>query len=94
LLEYWARGADNAVIRGKISAGLDHYRSAFRNIATEALGTEPGRFGGDTPAGVAAAVVSLIIGYPVQAILDPGQLDMNDYLASVGGIIGGRATVA
>lgn len=94
LLEYWARGAHNAVIRGKISAGLDRYRSAFRNIATEALGTERGRFGGDTPAGVAAAAVSLIIGYPVQATLDPAQVDMSDYLASVGGIIGGRATAA
>jgi AcrR family transcriptional regulator len=94
LLEYWARGAHNAVIRGKISAGLDGYRSAFRNIATEALGPEPGRFGRDTPAGVAAAAVSLIIGYSVQAILDPAQLDMSDYLASVGGIIDGRATAA
>jgi AcrR family transcriptional regulator len=94
LLEYWARGAHNAVIRGKISAGLDRYREAFRNIAEEALATQPGRFGMDTSAGVAAAAVSLIIGYSVQAILDPAQIDMSDYMASVGGIIGGRATAA
>src|SRR3954464_6202779 len=37
LLEYWARGTHNAVIRGKISAGLERYRSAFRDIATEAF---------------------------------------------------------
>src|SRR3954469_14281586 len=29
LLEYWARGAHNAVIREKISMVLEHYRSTF-----------------------------------------------------------------
>ncbi len=94
LLEYWARGAHNALIRGKISAGLDGYRAAFRNIAEEALRAEPGRFGKDTPAGMAAAAVSLIIGYPVQASIDPAQLDIGDYLASGEGVIGRQATAS
>jgi TetR/AcrR family transcriptional repressor of bet genes len=94
LLEYWARGAHNSVIRGKISAGLDRYRAAFRDIAEEVLRPEPGRFGHATPAGMAAAAVSLILGYPVQAITDPAQLDFSDYLASVEGIIGRRAAAA
>jgi TetR/AcrR family transcriptional repressor of bet genes len=94
LLEYWSRGAHNAVIRGKISAGLDRYRAAFRNIAEEALRTEPGRFGKGTPAGVAAAAVSLIIGYPVQAIIDPAQVDIIDYRASVEGVISRQAPAA
>ena len=84
LLEYWARGTHNAVIRGKISAGLDRYRAAFQTMAEEA----------GAPDGVGAAVVSLIIGYPVQATIDPAQLDINDYLTSVEGIIGRRATAA
>ena len=94
LLEYWARGAHNAMIRGRISTGLDRYRAAFRNIAEEALHAEPGRYGGGAPAALAAVAVSLIIGYPVQAIIDPAQLDISDYLASVEGIIGRRATAA
>jgi TetR/AcrR family transcriptional repressor of bet genes len=93
-LEYWARGAHNAVIREKISAGLDHYRATFRNIAAEGLGPERAGSARATPAGVAAAAVSLIIGYPVQAIIDPAQLDITEYLASVGGVIGQRATAA
>jgi TetR/AcrR family transcriptional repressor of bet genes len=92
-LEYWARGAHNAMIREKISAWLDHYRAAFRTIAEEGLGPER-RSARATPAGVAAAAVSLIIGYPVQAIIDPAQLDITEYLASVGGVIGQRATAA
>jgi TetR/AcrR family transcriptional repressor of bet genes len=88
LLEYWARGAHNAVIRGKISAGLDHYRSAFRSIAEESLRTEPGRAGKAALTGVAAAAVSLIIGYPVQAMIDPDQFDIEEYLAAVQAILG------
>jgi AcrR family transcriptional regulator len=86
LLEYWARGAHNAVIRGKISAGLDAYRAAFQKIAEEALPTKADRSG--TPAGVAAVAVSLIIGYPVQAMIDPDQFDVEEYLAAVEAIIG------
>jgi AcrR family transcriptional regulator len=86
LLEYWARGAHNTVIRGKISARLERYRAAFREIAEEALPAEPGRLG--TPAGVAAVAVSLIFGYTVQAIIDPDQFDIEVYLAAVQGLLG------
>jgi AcrR family transcriptional regulator len=86
LLEYWARGAHNAVIRGKISAGLERYRSAFREIATEAF--PPGSSAARMAPGVAAVTVSLIFGYPVQSIIDPDQLDIDEYLAAVHGILG------
>jgi AcrR family transcriptional regulator len=85
LLEYWARGAHNAVIRGKISAGLERYRAAFQETAELAPSTDRGR--SFTGAGVAAVAVSLIVGYPVQAIIDPDQIDLDEYLAAVGGIL-------
>jgi AcrR family transcriptional regulator len=88
LLEYWARGAHNAVIRGKMSAGLESYRVAFRQIAEETLQAEDGRRGRGTPAGLAATAVSLIIGYPVQAMIDPDHFDVAEYLAAVDGILG------
>lgn len=88
LLEYWARGAHNAVIRGKMSAGLDGYRVAFQGIAEEALHIEDGRRGKGTPAGLAATAVSLIVGYPVQAMIDPDHFDVAEYLAAVDGILG------
>lgn len=88
LLEYWARGAHNAVIRGKMSAGLDGYRVAFQRIAEEALHIEDGRRGKGTPAGLAATAVSLIVGYPVQAMIDPDHFDVAEYLAAVDGILG------
>jgi hypothetical protein len=84
LLEYWARGAHNAVIRGKISVGLDRYRAAFRTIAEEVLPGDPGSH--PTSAGIAAVAVSLIVGYPVQAIIDPESIDIETYLTAVQGI--------
>jgi TetR/AcrR family transcriptional repressor of bet genes len=85
LLEYWARGTHNAVIRGKLSAGLERYRAAFKEIATDALPS--GSQGSRAAAGVAAVTVSLIFGYPVQSIIDPDQLDIEEYLAAVHGIL-------
>jgi AcrR family transcriptional regulator len=88
LLEYWARGAHNAVIREKISAGLDSYRRAFQHIAEKALHSEPGRLSKGTAAALAATAVSLILGYPVQAMIDPDHFDVAEYLAAVDGILG------
>jgi AcrR family transcriptional regulator len=88
LLEYWARGAHNAVIRGKISAGLEGYRVAFRRLAEETLHLEDGRRGKGSPAGLAATAVSLILGYPIQAMIDPDHFDAAEYLAAVDGILG------
>ena len=91
LLEYWARGAHNAVIRAKISSGLNDYREGFRIMAQEALPVEAGRFG--TPDSTAAAALSLIIGYAVQAIVDPEHCEVEEYLAVVPGIFG-RLSIA
>jgi TetR/AcrR family transcriptional repressor of bet genes len=92
LLEYWARGAHNAVIHRKISARLEEYRTAFRDTAEEALPTDAGRYG--TPTGVAAAVLSLLIGYSVQAIADPEHSDVGEYMTAVEGILGRLAKAA
>ena len=94
LLEYWARGAHNTVIRGKMSAGLEGYRLAFRHIAEEALHAEDGRRGKSTPVGLAATAVSLIIGFPIQAMIDPDHFDVAEYLTAVDGILGELPTAA
>jgi len=86
LLEYWARGAHNAIIRAKISSGLNDYREGFRVMAQDALPGEAGRFG--TPDSTAAAAVSLIMGYSVQAIVDPDHCEVEEYLAVVQALFG------
>jgi AcrR family transcriptional regulator len=93
LLEYWARGAHNAVIRTKISAGLDGYRVALRELAETALSRVDTREKG-APAGLTAVTVSLIIGYPVQAMIDPEHFDLREYLRVVQRILSQFARAA
>jgi AcrR family transcriptional regulator len=85
LLEFWTRGGHNAVIRQKIGAGLGEYRTAFQDVLSEMSNGKTG--GRSSSAGLAAVAVSLIIGYPVQAMIDPERLGEGEYLASVQGVL-------
>jgi AcrR family transcriptional regulator len=86
LLEYWARGVHNAMIRARISAALENYRSAFRQMAEKAL-PPVGTRKEEASVGLSAVTVSLIIGCPVQAMIDPEHFDLREYLAVVEGIL-------
>src|SRR5215208_4147864 len=55
LLEFWTRGAHNAVIRQKMGAGLDGYRAAFQDLISEVYDAKAGR--GGSSAGMAAVAV-------------------------------------
>jgi AcrR family transcriptional regulator len=83
LLEFWARGGHNAVIRQKIGAALENYRTGFDDFGGEVSGGARGRADKVVPAGVAAVAVSLILGYPVQAMIDPERVGTKEYLASL-----------
>jgi AcrR family transcriptional regulator len=91
LLEFWTRGGHNSMIRQKIGGGLDLYRTALQDLVAE---MSEGK-GGDSAssAGLAAVAVSLIIGYPIQAMIDPTGLGAEEYLESVRGALA-RAEVA
>lgn len=89
LSEYWSRGAHNAMIRKKLLAALEVYRAGFARVAEEALKGQPARRGAATAAGVAAVAVSLVLGYPVQLMIDAQHMDEARYLASIQGILGG-----
>jgi AcrR family transcriptional regulator len=87
-LEYWALGARHEEIRTRIGAELERYRTAFRAIMEEMLLAEPATFAGATADGLAAVAVSWIHGCAVQAMVDPGRFDTDDYLTAVRGMIG------
>jgi TetR/AcrR family transcriptional repressor of bet genes len=86
--EYWAMGTRQPAIRAKISAELDHYRAAFRAMTQLMVRTEPARCAGVTAEGLAAVAVSFVNGCAVQAMIDPGHFDIEEYLAAVEGIVG------
>jgi TetR/AcrR family transcriptional regulator, transcriptional repressor of bet genes len=87
-LEYWALGVRNDTIRSRVSAELERYRAAFRAIMEEVVLADPAAFPGATADGLAAVAVSWIHGCAVQAIVDPGHFDTDEYLAAVRGMIG------
>lgn len=86
--DFWAKGFTHALIRTKMQAELDRYREAFRPIAHEVLQAEPERFSGVTPEGLAAVAVSFIKGCAVQSMIDPGNFDIEEYLAAMNGLLG------
>jgi len=87
-LEYWALGARHEEIRTRIGAELERYRSAFRTIMEELLLADPASFAGETAEGLAAVAVSWIHGCAVQAMIDPGKFDTDEYLTAIRGMIG------
>jgi TetR/AcrR family transcriptional regulator, transcriptional repressor of bet genes len=86
--DYWALGARQETIRARMSAELERYRAAFREIMTELLRAEPAAFHGATADGLAAVAVSWIHGCAVQSMIDPERFDTDEYLAAVRGIVG------
>ena len=86
-LEYWALGVRHAEIRTRISAELERYRGAFRAIMEELIRAEPVTFASATADGMAAVAVSWIHGCAVQALIDPGHFDTDEYLAAVRGMV-------
>ncbi|HUF11584.1 MAG TPA: TetR family transcriptional regulator C-terminal domain-containing protein [Longimicrobiales bacterium] len=86
--EFWALGVRDESIRDRISAELERYRAAFREIMEELRVAEPSSFGKVTADGMAAVAVSWIHGCAVQAMIDPAHFDTEEYLAAVRGIVG------
>jgi TetR/AcrR family transcriptional repressor of bet genes len=97
-LEYWALGVRNAAIRRKVSAALDRYRAAFRDIAEDAVhdgittrggGSRSSRDGARTPVGIAAVAVGVIHGCALQAVIDPKAFIVQEHFDTAARMLGG-----
>jgi len=86
--EYWALGTRHAPTRARISAQLDRYRAGFRTMTAEMVQAAPARGAGVTADGLAAVAVSFVNGCAVQAMIDPVNFDVEQYLAAVECILG------
>jgi TetR/AcrR family transcriptional repressor of bet genes len=84
--DFWALGFTNRRIRTKMQAELDRYREAFRPMAEEVLRAEPTRFAGVTAQGLAAVSVSFIKGCAVQSMIDPENVNIDEFLAATQGL--------
>jgi TetR/AcrR family transcriptional regulator, transcriptional repressor of bet genes len=96
-LEFWALGVRNAVIRRKVSAGLDRYRASFRTIGQSVLGdravqrrpTSRRNPSASTPDGLAAVAVSFIHGCALQAVIDPSAFSVRQHFDAAAHMLDG-----
>jgi len=88
--DFWALGFTNRRIRAKMQAELDRYREAFRPIADQVLRAEPARFAKVTAEGLAAVSVSFIKGCAVQSMIDPQNVNIDEFLVATQGLFGVR----
>jgi AcrR family transcriptional regulator len=84
--DFWALGFKHRVIRARMQAELDRYREAFRPIADDVLRAEPARFASVTADGLAAVAVSFIKGCAVQSMIDPENIDIDEFLSATQGL--------
>lgn len=81
--DFWAKGIRRAEIRTRMRQQLSRYREAFESVAGAVVRSEPERFPGVSPAGLAAVVVSFVKGCAVQAMIDPESFEIDVCLAAV-----------
>jgi AcrR family transcriptional regulator len=91
--DFWELGFRQRRVRAKMRAELGRYREAFRPIAEEVLRTQPARFAGVTADGLAAVSVSFIKGCAVQSMIDPANVDIDQFLAATQGLFGAQQSV-
>ncbi len=85
--DFWAAGIRDVEIGDKLRAEFARYRKAFLPLAASVIESMPVRFAGATAKGLADVGVSMIKGCAVQAMLAPGQFDIESYLVAVEGLL-------
>jgi AcrR family transcriptional regulator len=88
--EFWELGLKRRRVRARIRRELDRYREAFRPIADEVLRAAPARFAGVTAAGLAAVSVSFIKGCAVQSMIDPSNVNIDEFITATQGLFGNQ----
>lgn len=90
--EFWVLGARDSGVGERMRRELARYREAFRPIAQEVLAAEPARFPHVSAAGLAAVAVSFIKGCAVQAMIEPLDFSIGEYLLAAEGLLGELST--
>lgn len=89
--EFWELGLKQRRVRARMRRELGRYREAFRPIAEEVVRESPARFAGVTAEGLAAVSVSFIKGCAVQSMIDPGNVNIDEFIAATQGLFGTQA---
>ncbi len=87
LFDFWVMGTRHSDVQVRIRGALDSYREAVLPYAAAVIDDDPERFGGTTPAGLAAAVTALIEGVALQVVMDPAGVDLGAVHAALRALV-------
>lgn len=85
--EYLVKGFRDPLIRTKMQAEFRRYREAILPTAEAVLASEPERFPNVSATGLAAVAVGVIEGGAVQAMIDPKNFDVDEYMTAAKGLL-------
>jgi len=94
LLDYWIRAGQETEISEIIRGALATFRDSMQVIATEMIGSQPERYAGVTPAGLASIAMSTIEGTMFQVVLFPGELDKAHFMRALDALVNGHGSAA
>lgn len=81
---YWVLGTRDETIRATIRAALDRYRTSYLPLAEAVVAESPaGRHLPGAAAGLAAVAASFVEGSALRAILDSGNFDVTQAMATL-----------
>lgn len=80
--DYWVMGTRHPEVRQRIRGALERYRQLLLPMAEEIVREAPDRFSGVSPEGLAAVAVGFIEGCAVQAVIDPDNFDVEQFMTT------------
>ena len=85
--DYWVLGTRHPVIRRKIRRALNRYRDAFTPVARALVESDPGRYGGMSPEGLASVAAGFVEGCALQVVMDPTQFDVERSMTTLAALV-------
>jgi AcrR family transcriptional regulator len=85
--DYWVLGTHNPAVRATIRGALDRYRDSLLVTARQVVESDPARYAGVSPLGLAGVVAGFIEGCALQAVMDPSRFDVEQYMTTLGALV-------
>lgn len=86
-LDFWMLGMRDAAVRQRIRTTLRAYRSSLQPLVADVINEEPARFASTDAPTLSGVIASFVFGNAVQAVMEPGSLDIDGLLGSVEALV-------
>ncbi|HEX8360332.1 MAG TPA: TetR/AcrR family transcriptional regulator [Longimicrobium sp.] len=91
--DYWVLGTRHQAVRDQIRGALGRYRDGFLPLAAAMLESDPERYRGMTPEGLASVAASFVEGCALQVVMDPAAFDVERSMSTLAALVRAPALV-